>query len=194
MLFERADLFQAGSPLRKQVRSREWFTASVQVVSARILQPYELRPVVDEDRVARAFADWMRCFDLNRHLARSVRRQFILYMGGVVSRELVRSEAIGVSGEHHAIQDVELSRIVEFWPEGYCALRFCAEICSAILEDEQLPASSFVEARQSLTTWWSMRENAAEYAGWVVPFFQRVMAESPDWDRVDAPPRSNSAH
>ena len=190
MLFERADLFQPSSPLRQQVRSRAWFSASVHTVSARLLQPFALRPVVDEGRLASAFADWIGCFELNRHLASSVRREFIFYMAGVVGRELVRSGAIGVSGDRQVTQNIGIARIVAFWPEGYCALRYCAEICSAILDEERLAAARFNEATQSAETWWSIRENAEEYAGWMVPFLQRVMGEQPDWSRIDAPPEA----
>jgi hypothetical protein len=170
--------------LRPGVLRLGWFRESFKQKAGALIERYGLSLAVDERALAQAFVNWALAFHRERPDSMRNRRDFTVFSGGILLRELLRAGPLRAHGKAEPRQSIPpdpMARIGEFWPEGFVCAEYCLTIVRAIAEQDCDVHASASPALEDLRTWQSFRENFVEDSSAAAPFFELFMGEAPNW-------------
>jgi hypothetical protein len=171
--------------LRHRVRRLHWFRDSFKRKAKAIGGRYGVSFTIDDRVLVEAFFEWASAFERERPGSHRNRRDFAIFSGGLMLRELLRAAPARSATTRNAgdcIPADPMAAICEFWPEGFLYAHYCLTLVQAILEqDFDVPAASN-PALEDLRTWQSFRENFAENPAIAVAFFDVFMGQEPNWE------------
>jgi hypothetical protein len=171
--------------LRHRVRRLNWFRESFAAEAEALGRRYDFAYDVDDRVLATAFFDWTNAFERERANSTRNRRDFAIFSGGLMLRELCRhnpAKARGVGQFDKLIPPDPMARICEFWPEGYLYTTYCLTLVRAILEQDFDVRISENPQLRDLRIWQSFRENFQENAALATAFFDVFMGVEPNWN------------
>jgi hypothetical protein len=177
--------------LRHRLRRLRWFRMTFRSHARLVGATYGLRFEIDDDKLTRAFLDWVETMEKRKDLAKVDRADFVIFAAGLVLRELIRREPArtverGLQSPPASI-GTEMAGIVDFWPEGFLYTNFCVSAISAIYEQEFGETPTIDKCADDLRTWWSYRENVEEMPAYAVAFLDRFLGAEPNWLLPDDP-------
>ena len=181
--------------LRHRVRRLHWFRQSFRDEAVALGGRYGLAFQVDDRALVEAFFAWATAFEAERGGSQRDRRDFAIFAGGLMLRELLRASPAKCDAKGHfnaslppdfvltdPILTDPMARICAFWPDGYFYTNYCLALVRAILEqdfDVRVAANPQV---QDIRVWQSFRENFAENPSLAVSFFDVFMGQEPNWN------------
>ena len=191
--------------LRHRVRRLHWFRQSFKDEAAVLSARYGFAFQVDDRALVEAFFAWATAFEAERAGSQRDRRDFAIFAGGLMLRELLRASPAGSAAERHfkarvppdpivagaVLADAILAdpiladpvaRICEFWPDGYLYTNYCLTLVRAILAQDFENHTTANPQFQDLRVWQSFRENFAENPSLAVAFFDVFMGQEPNWN------------
>jgi len=171
--------------LRHRVRRLGWFRESFKQKAGALIERYGLSLAVDERALGQAFFNWALAFQSERPDSMRNRRDFTVFSGGIMLRELLRAGPLREHGKGESGQFIPpdpMAQICEFWPEGFLCAEYCLTLVRAILEQDYDMHGSPSPALEDLRTWQSFRENFVEDPSSAAPFFDLFMGQKPNWN------------
>jgi len=170
-----------GPPVWRLHWFRDAFRGEAKAVGARHGVAYS----IDERALVEAFFEWASAFERERSGSNRDRRDFAIFSGGLMLRELLRAAPAkgvlaGKVGE--SVPPDAMARICEFWPEGFLYAQYCLTLVRGILEQDFDLHPAGGAAVEDLRLWQSFRENFAENPSTAVAFFDVFMGQEPNWD------------
>lgn len=171
--------------LRHRVRRLGWFRESFKQKACALVERYGLSLAVDERALGQGFFNWALTFQSERPGSTRDRRDFTVFSGGIMLRELLRAGPLQEHGNGESGQFIPpdpMAQICEFWPEGFLCTDYCLTLVRAILEQDCDMHTSPNPALEDLRTWQSFRENFIEDSSSAVPFFDLFMGQEPNWN------------
>jgi len=169
--------------LRHRVRRLNWFQQSFKNDAVSLGARHGRDFFIDDRALARAFLGWADAFSRERGDANQNRRDFVVYSGGLMLRELLRAKpAKSVSANvAEPLPGDKVGAICELWPEGFLYVNYCVTIVRAILESDFDGTVSLDSCSEDVRVWESFRENVGEDAALAIPFFDLLVGGAPNW-------------
>ena len=180
--------------LRHRVRRLHWFRQSFKDEATALGARYGFTFQVDDRALVEAFFAWATAFEAERAGSQRDRRDFAIFAGGLMLRELLRASPARSDAKGHFNASIPLhptladpilpdpmARICAFWPDGYFYTNYCLTLVRAILEQDFDVHISYNPQLQDLRVWQSFRENFAENPSLAVSFFDVFMGQVPNW-------------
>ena len=181
--------------LRHRVRRLHWFRQSFKDEAAALGARYGLTFHVDDRALVEAFFAWASAFEAERAGSQRDRRDFAIFAGGLMLRELLRASPARSDAKGHFNASIPLhptlavpilpdpmARICAFWPDGYFYTNYCLTLVRAILEQDFDVHVAANPQLQDLRVWQSFRENFAENPSLAVSFFDVFLGQEPNWN------------
>ncbi|TBW33283.1 hypothetical protein EYW49_20740 [Siculibacillus lacustris] len=139
----------------------------------------------DERRAASVFLAWVEEMMKQRPASRRNRRDYIIFSTGLLLEHLLTSGSIDVTAppDRSTQAGAAISEAARFWPEGYLATAYCMTALDIVLTQEGFERCELQPIAGELSTWWSFRENFREDPHLVVPFFDLMIGNKPNWTR-----------
>ena len=78
--------------LRHRLRRLRWFRMTFRGHARLVGSTYGLRFAIDDNRLTRAFLDWVEAMEKKKAYAKVDRPDFVIFAAGLVLRELIRQE------------------------------------------------------------------------------------------------------
>jgi hypothetical protein len=169
--------------LRHRVRRLNWFQQSFKNDAVALGERHGRAFAIDDRALARAFLGWADAFSRERGDADLDRRDFVVYSGGLMLRELLRAKpakSVGANAAQRLPGD-PVAAICDFWPEGFLYVNYCVTIVRAILESDFDGTAALDSCFEDLRVWGSFRENVGEDASLAIPFFDLLVGGAPNW-------------
>jgi hypothetical protein len=172
------------SDLRHRVRRMHWFRQSFKTEALELGRRYGFAFAIDDRALVDAFLNWAAAFERERVGSTRNRRDFAIFAGGLMLRELLhahpaRSEGGGKFDSF--VPPDPMAPICEFWPEGFLYTTYCLTLVRAILEQDFDVHTAQNPVIEDLRTWQSFRENFNENPVLAVAFFDVFMGVEPNW-------------
>lgn len=171
--------------LRHRVRRLHWFRQSFRNEAADLGRRFHFAYQIDDHALAEAFFRWAEAFERERAGSTRNRRDFAIFAGGLMLRELCRSnpatKSDGAGQFDKLIPPDPMAKICEFWPEGFLYTTYCLTFVRAILEQDFAVQPSQNPEFEDLRIWQSFRENFHESPSLAVAFFDVFMGVEPNW-------------
>jgi hypothetical protein len=171
--------------LRHRVRRLQWFRESFQREAKALEERYGVSFAIDDRALVEAFFDWAGVFERERADSHRDRRDFAIFSGGLMLRELLRIAPAKATRRRKTgpfLPPDPMAPICEFWPEGYLYAHYCLTLVRAILEQDFDIRPNANPTVEELRIWQSFRENFAENPALAVAFFDIFMGQEPNWD------------
>ena len=172
------------SDLRHRVRRLHWFRQSFRESADDIGRRFNFSYAIDDRALADAFFHWASVFERERADSQRNLRDFAIYAGGLMLRELCCADPAHRTGTgqfDNLIPPEPMAKICNFWPEGFLYATYCLTLVRAILEQDFDVRTSDNPLLKDLRVWESFRENFREIPGLAVPFFDVFMGVEPNW-------------
>ena len=172
------------SDLRHRVRRLRWFRETFRDRADELGRRFHFRFKLDERVLVSAFFRWATAFEPQRADSGLNRRDFAVFAGGLMLRELCLADPaqkVGKGQFDNLIPPEPMARICEFWPEGYLYTTYCLTLVRAILEqdfDVVVPDNPQIT---DVRTWESFRENFRQDPASAIGFFDLFMGVEPNW-------------
>ncbi len=169
--------------LRHRVRRLNWFQQSFKNDAVSLGESHGCDFTIDDRALARAFLGWADAFSRERSDAYLDRRDFVVYSGGLMLRELLRAKpakGVGAKIAKHPPGD-PVAAICNFWPEGFLFVNYCVTIVRAILESDFDGTVALDSCFEDMRVWESFRENVDDDASLAIPFFDLMVGGAPNW-------------
>jgi hypothetical protein len=169
--------------LRHRVRRLNWFQQSFKNEAVSLGERHGQQFAVDDRALARAFLGWADAFSRERADAELDRRDFVVYSGGLMLRELLRARPTKKVGANVAkrLPGDSTAAICDFWPEGFLYVNYCVTIVRAILASDFDRTVALDPSFTDLRIWESFRENVGADAALAIPFFDLLVGGAPNW-------------
>jgi beta-phosphoglucomutase-like phosphatase (HAD superfamily) len=172
----------AVAEVKRDVRRLRWFRRAFLEQVASVSHETHITFDVDTPRLAEAFIDWSKAFELQKPSAEPDKRRYVDFAAGLMLANLIRkaplrSRQVGV--------DDPVVAPSAFWPEGYAYLAFCLNIRDAVLKQNYGEDGEPSDAIDDLRTWWSFRENVSEDPRLAIPFLEYFAGVRPEWSQPD---------
>lgn len=208
MIDEMKEPLDRAPDLRHRVRRLHWFRESFRRDAKTIGERYGFAFAIDDRALVEAFFEWASAFERERPDSKRDRRDFAIFSGGLMLRELLRAAPAKGAAAHkvgECIPPDPMARICEFWPEGFLYAHYCLTLVQAILEQDFDVRPAPNPVLEDLRIWQSFRENFAENPATAIGFFDVFMGQQPNWEapeyflsrpavqRAGALPRANEA-
>jgi hypothetical protein len=171
------------SGLRHRVRRLNWFRQSFKDRAVALGERYGWDFAIDDRALASAFLNWAEAFARERADAQRDRRDFVIYSGGMMLRELLRAQPVRSfrnNIETPVMADATVV-ICDFWPQGFLYVNYCETIVRSILENDFSITIAVDPRYEDLRTWESFRENVGQDPSLAVPFFDVLFGGAPNW-------------
>jgi hypothetical protein len=172
------------SDLRHRVRRLNWFRQSFRREAEALGRRYSFRFAISERALGEAFFNWAKAFERERVASGRNRRDFAVFAGGLMLRELLRSQpakSVEKGQFDRLVPPDPMAKICEFWPEGFLYTTYCLTLVRAVLEQDFDVRSSDNPQLHDIRTWESFRENFREDPALAVSFFDVFMGVEPNW-------------
>lgn len=169
-------------PLRIAVRRLRWFRSAFARYAEACGEGLGCGFTIDEPRLARAFASWLKAIELQRPKDKSERRDFFEFAAGLMLRELIAEMPLAATC---APGRADPASAGAFWPEGYVCTLFCLTVHAAALEEEFHASPDLGPGIADLRQWWSLRENANLDRSFPAGFLQMLLGHQPNWSMPD---------
>ncbi len=172
------------SDLRHRVRRLHWFRQSFKSEAETLGRRYGFAYEIDDRALVEAFFHWVADFERERVGSTRNRRDFAIFAGGLMLRELCRANPVKSDDKGQfdkLIPPDPMAKICEFWPEGFLYTTYCLTLVRAILEQDFDVHTSDNPQLQDLRTWQSFRENFHENPSLAMAFFDVFMGVEPNW-------------
>ncbi len=169
--------------LRHRVRRLNWFQQSFKNDAVSLGERHGRDFTIDDRALARAFLGWADAFSRERSDADLDRRDFVVYSGGLMLRELLRAKpakSVDANVAERAPGD-QVVAICDFWPEGFLYVNYCVTIVRAILESDFDRTVTLDPCFEDMRVWESFRENVGDDASLAIPFFDLLVGGAPNW-------------
>ena len=127
------------SDLRHRVRRLHWFRQSFTAEAEELGRRYGFAYEIDDRALVEAFFHWASIFERERVGSTRNRRDFAVFAGGLMLRELCRANPARSDQRGQfdkLIPPDPMARICEFWPEGFLYTTYCLTLVRAILEQD----------------------------------------------------------
>jgi hypothetical protein len=173
--------------LRHRVRHLNWFRRSFRRDAASLAEQRGIAIEIDERRLAETFLNWIETFNRQKPYAALDRRDFSLFAAGLLLREFVKMRPLIAITVGKASGQIELSSIIDFWPEGFLYTNYCLNVLGAVMQQEFGETLSLADAASDLRSWWSYRENVRENPSLAIAFLDQFVGGEPNWHAPDAP-------
>ena len=169
--------------LRHRVRRLNWFQQSFKNDAVSLAARYGRDFAIDDRALARAFLGWADAFSRERGDADVDRRDFVVYSGGLMLRELLRAKPARSAGAKivEGLPGDPAAAICHFWPEGFLYVNYCVTIVRAILESDFDRTVALDPCFEDVRVWESFRENVGDDASLAIPFFDLLVGGAPNW-------------
>jgi hypothetical protein len=169
--------------LRHRVRRLNWFQQSFKNDAVSLGERFGREFAIDDRALARAFLGWADAFSRERGDADLDRRDFVVYSGGLMLRELLRAKPAKGVGANVAerLPSDPVAAICDFWPEGFLYVNYCVTIVRAILESDFDRTVILDPCFEDVRVWESFRENVRDDASLAIPFFDLLVGGAPNW-------------
>ena len=173
------------SDLSHRVRRLHWFRQSFDHDVKALGRRFGLTFSIDEHLLVEAFFKWAKAFERERKASSRNRRDFAVYAGGLMLRQLLISNPTKVANQgqfYHLIPPDPMAKICQFWPEGFLYTTYCLNLVRAILKQDFHVNISDNAQVKDLRVWQSFRENFNENSSLAVSFFDVFMGVKPNWE------------
>jgi hypothetical protein len=170
--------------LRHRVRRLHWFSLSFKHEMQALGQRYAFTFAINDRALVEAFFNWATGFERERVGSTRNRRDFAVFAGGLMLRELLHAAPAKSTGRATAVPMIPpdpMAPIIEFWPEGYLYTHYCLTLVRAILEQDFDVHPAPNPQLEDLRTWQSFRENYQHDPVLAVAFFDVFMGVEPNW-------------
>ena len=127
------------SDLRHRVRRLHWFRQSFRKSADDIGRRFNFSYAIDDRALADAFFHWASVFESERANSQRNLRDFAIYAGGLMLRELCCADPAHRTGTgqfDNLIPPEPMAKICDFWPEGFLYATYCLTLVRAILEQD----------------------------------------------------------
>ena len=176
------------SDLRHRVRRLHWFRQSFTAEAEELGRRYGFAYEIDDRALVEAFFHWASIFERERVGSTRNRRDFAVFAGGLMLRELCRANPARSDQRGQfdkLIPPDPMARICEFWPEGFLYTTYCLTLVRSILEQDFDVHAPEPPQLEDLRVWQSFRENFQANPSLATAFFDVFMGVEPNWNFPD---------
>lgn len=177
-----ASLKRGEQPLRKTVRRLRWFKTSFQEQVEQAIDEKGLHFIVNEQKQAAAFIDWLRAFEAQKPNASDSRRDYVGFAAGLMLRALVKHNPLSCESTP---SNPTTDDPAYFWPEGYVYVAYCLNVRAAVLEQDFDETVQLAPTIADIKTWHSFRENVKEDPNLGIAFLDLFAGDNPQWTMPD---------
>ena len=176
-----------GLPVRKAVRSLDWFLTAYGEQQQLVSRETGIRFTIDRARLTAAFVEWLAAFENQKPNLEEDRLAYVGFAAGLMLRALVRAAPVAADPDRvPAEPGTPGITPAEIWPEGYLHVTFCLRIRGLVLEQEFYQPAATGPAFSDPEAWWSFRENAREDPSLAIAFLELFADGNPAWTMPDS--------
>jgi hypothetical protein len=172
-------IVQTTPSVRRAVRRLRWFRTSFRDQLHELEAATGNRYVLDEQQLARCFAQWLQAFNGQKDLADHARYRFTHYAAGLMLRALVKEDPVSARS---VPEDGDPNNPAYFWPEGYAYVSYCLNLSAAVVYQDFGERMRLDSSLQDIRTWGSFRENVRRDPAMAIPFLEKFAGLEPNWE------------